>query len=178
MARVRIRLLIFAACVAGFALVHFLSVGGGDPVLSIYRNSQLAEHVLPTSIPAAPDESIEEEETDEPLEQITRPQSIAISTTILSPDSNFPVWLDYHLRIVDLVMLFMDDPRRQPQFESFIQGKPVILFNGSTTASDVTPASRLILRQDQNNEAAIAYAIEHNITWLIHIDTDEIFYED
>ena len=37
--------------------------------------------------------------------------TIAIVTTIVNPGPSFPVWLDYHLRRFDLMMVFMDDPR-------------------------------------------------------------------
>ena len=43
---------------------------------------------------------------------------------------------------------------------------------------EMKPATRLVLRQDKNNETGIAFALSRNITWLLHIDIDEIFYED
>src|SRR5204863_10208060 len=45
-------------------------------------------------------------------------------------------------------------------------------------ATDLTIESQLIMRQNENNNAAIQYCLARNITWLMHIDIDEIFYED
>ena len=199
----RLRPFLIIACVLGFLVVQLFRSAHDDPVLmSFDRNSNLhpnsqhetqidpiadIESSIPSSHPLSKNiEKVVVPHIDTPNSvpsadshsPDSSKKSIAISTTILSPDSNFPVWLDYHLRIVDLVMIFMDDPERKPLFESFIQGKPVILFTGSTAAPQLTAASRLILRQDENNNAALAYALQHNITWLMHIDTDEIFYED
>jgi len=106
-----------------------------------------------------------------------KPIRIALSTTVLSPDSNFPIWLEYHLKIVDVILIFMDDPERREEFEKY-EGRRVLLFNGSTTAAEMSTESRLILRQDENNDKAIAYALQNDIAWLMHIDTDELFYED
>ena len=106
-----------------------------------------------------------------------RANSIAITTTILDPDPSFPVWLEYHLRRVDLIIIFMDDPNKQPHFESLVHNKPVVLFNGSTVEPDMTPESRLVYRQYANVNAAIDFALENNISWLMHIDTDELFYD-
>lgn len=104
--------------------------------------------------------------------------SIAITTTILHPDFTFPVWLNYHLRRVDLVMIFMDDPRERPLFEQLVRGKPVVLFDGAHVGDELSTPSRLMQHQAMNNEAAISFALANNITWLMHIDTDELFYED
>lgn len=98
-------------------------------------------------------------------------------TTVLNPDPTFPVWLDYHLRRFSLIIVFLDDPSEQPLLERLVKGKPVVFFNGSTEWSDSTP-DRLILRQQANTNAALAYALTKNITWLLHIDIDELFYED
>jgi hypothetical protein len=104
--------------------------------------------------------------------------SIAIATTITRPGPTLPIWLDYHLRRIDLIMIFMDDPTEQPKFERLVEGRPVILFNGSNDYPDMSIPSRLMMRQSNNNEVAIAYALAHGIKWLMHIDTDEIFYEE
>ena len=114
----------------------------------------------------------------EPLnaQPAARPR-IAIVTTILHPDPSFPVWLEYHLQRVDRILIFMDDPSRAPIFEELVRDKPVVLFNGSAIVPDMTPESRLIWRQDANNNVAIRYARENHIDWLMHIDIDEIFYD-
>jgi len=108
-----------------------------------------------------------------------RKTTLAIATTILRPGPSFSIWLDYHLQHdTDLIIVFMDDPAERSSIDRIVQGRPVVLLDGSKVASDMTPESRLILRQDENNNAAIAYALSRNITWLMHIDIDELLYED
>lgn len=104
--------------------------------------------------------------------------SIAISTTITRPGPTLPIWLDYHLRRIDLIMIFMDDPTERPLFERIVGGRSVILFNGSNDHPNMSTPSRLMMHQSSNNEVAIAYALANKIKWLMHIDTDEIFYEE
>jgi len=104
-------------------------------------------------------------------------KSIAITTTILHPDPTLPIWLEYHLRRAAVILIFMDDPGERPIFERLIQGRTVILFDGSDAGHDMTPESGVIYRQDANNEKAIDFARSNNITWLLHIDPDELFYE-
>ena len=103
--------------------------------------------------------------------------TLAIMTTILNPDPTFPIWLDYHLRRFNLIIIFLDDPSEQPMLEQLVKGKPVVFFNGSTAWSDSVP-DRLIIRQEANVNAALAYSLSKNITWLLHIDIDELFYEN
>jgi hypothetical protein len=109
-----------------------------------------------------------------------RPKAtLAIATTILRPGPSFLIWLDYHLqRNTDLVIIFMDDLAERPNIEQVVQGRPVVLLEGSKIVPEMSPESRLILRQDENNNAAIAYTLTRNITWLMHIDIDELLYED
>ena len=103
---------------------------------------------------------------------------IAISTTIKRPTATLQTWLNYSLRRFDLIIMFMDDPKERPAFERFIGDRPVVLLNGSTEWNHFTIPSRIMLRQHDNNEAALSYALAHNITWLMHLDSDELFYED
>ena len=129
--------------------------------VQMYPPSRQSEHKLP-----------------EPLKSLShRDITLAIMTTILNPDPTFPVWLDYHLRRFDMIMIFLDDPSEQPMLEQLVKEKPIVFFNGSTAWSDSAP-DRLIVRQEANVNAALAYALSKNITWLLHIDIDELFYED
>jgi len=104
--------------------------------------------------------------------------TLAITTTVLNPPPTFRIWLDYHLERVDLILIFMDDPSERPRFEKVVKDKRVILFDGSNASPELMPSSRLIIRQDKNNQAAIDYALAHNITWLMHIDIDELLYDE
>lgn len=102
--------------------------------------------------------------------------TIAIATTVLHPGPLLPVWLDYHLRWVQHVVIFMDDPDERPVFDSLCGDRPVTLLQGSQHEPEMTPESRLILRQKQNMEHAIAHLMEKGYTWLLHIDLDELLY--
>jgi hypothetical protein len=72
----------------------------------------------------------------------------------------------------------MDDPNERSLFEHLVGNKRVKLFDGSVVEADMTPERRLIYKQVANNEVAIFFALENNITWLMHIDIDELLYEE
>ncbi|KAJ5689104.1 hypothetical protein N7462_003496 [Penicillium macrosclerotiorum] len=110
------------------------------------------------------------------LESVRVDASFAIATTILRPGPILPVWLDYHLRWVHHVVIFMDDPDERPLFESLCGNRPVTLLDGSQVESRMTPESRLIRRQMANMRHAITYLMERGYTWLIHIDLDELLF--
>jgi hypothetical protein len=74
--------------------------------------------------------------------------------------------------------VFLDDPTERPRIEQLIEERPVVLLDGSQVESEMSPESRLIIRQDENSDAAIDYALSRNMTWLLHIDIDELLYED
>jgi 2-oxoglutarate-Fe(II)-dependent oxygenase superfamily protein len=108
--------------------------------------------------------------------EASRAESMAICTTVLNPGQNFGVWLDYHLRRADLVIVFMDDPQKRPLFEPMTEGKRVLLLDGATDGADRTP-SGVMNRQNANTQIAINYVLSRGISWLLHIDGDEIFYD-
>ena len=105
-------------------------------------------------------------------------KSLAITTTVLHPDPTFTIWLDYHLRRAAVILIFMDDPAERPMFERLIEGRTAVLFDGSDAGHEWSPESRVMVRQNENNEKALDFALSNNITWLLHIDPDELFYED
>ena len=105
-------------------------------------------------------------------------KSLAITTTVLRPDPTFPIWLDYHLRRAAVILIFMDDPAERPMFERLIEGRTVVLFEGSDVGHEWSPETRVMVRQNANNEKALDFALSNNITWLLHIDPDELFYEE
>ncbi|KAK9847480.1 hypothetical protein MYU51_018733 [Penicillium brevicompactum] len=102
--------------------------------------------------------------------------SIAIATTVLHPGPTLPAWLDYHLRWVQHVVIFMDDPDERPALGRVCENKPVTLLNGSRIEPNMTLESRLIRRQMANMRHAIVYLMERGYTWLLHIDLDELLY--
>lgn len=103
--------------------------------------------------------------------------SIAIASTVLNPDESFPTWLDYHLRRVQHILIYMDDPNERPTFESMCEGKAVTIFEGAQVGNHLTPESRIMIRQDANMKHAISHLLEREYTWLLHIDVDELLYE-
>ncbi|KAI1261122.1 hypothetical protein F5Y18DRAFT_419643 [Xylariaceae sp. FL1019] len=104
-------------------------------------------------------------------------EALTEATTILRPDALlFPLWLDYHFRFVQQVVVYMDNPNERPVFEKLCGNRPVTLFSGSNEAPEMTPESRLIKRQLINMKHAIAHLREQGYTWLLHIDTDELLY--
>ena len=132
---------------------------------------------------------------------------LAITTTILNPAPNFTAWLDYHLQRCDYILLYLDNPAKQPLFKEICSGRRVTLFVGATDAPTISRSSRLLLRQMSNLKHAIALLLEQpqllvgegiagrniqaaNATangkndgdedswWLLHIDQDEILYDN
>ncbi|KAK5742525.1 hypothetical protein LTR17_003328 [Elasticomyces elasticus] len=118
---------------------------------------------------------------DQHNKQQTSTTSVAITTTILCPDASFTTWLDYHLQRAKYIMVHMDDPENTREtLEQICSTRPnVILLNGSQTRPEMTPESRIMLRQHDNVLEAIMYFLDpaHPAAWLVHIDTDELLYE-
>ncbi|KAK0896810.1 hypothetical protein LTR91_018653 [Friedmanniomyces endolithicus] len=110
-------------------------------------------------------------------EQQTMP--IAITTTILRPDASFSSWLDHHLRRVDLIIVYMDDPDNALEDLDRLRGdrQQVILRNGSQVAPEMSPESRIMMRQQINTGDAIAYLLDRDFEWILHIDSDELLFE-
>lgn len=85
---------------------------------------------------------------------------LAIAPIILNPAPNFTAWLDYHLQRCDHILLYLDDPAKQPLFEEICGGRRVTLFVGATDAPTMSRSSRLLLRQMSNLKHAIALLLE------------------
>lgn len=100
--------------------------------------------------------------------------TVAIATTVLHPGPSLTTWLDYHLRWVQHVVIYMDDPNELPVFEQLCENRPVTLLKGSQVEPKMTPESRLIRRQMANMRHAIDLLKEGGYTWLLHIDLDEL----
>ncbi len=110
-------------------------------------------------------------------EQQTMP--IAITTTILRPDASFSSWLNHHLRRVDLILVYMDDPDNALEDLDRLRGdrQQVIFRNGSQVAPEMSPESRIMMRQQINTGDAIAYLLDRDFEWILHIDSDELLFE-
>ncbi|KAH9830225.1 glycosyltransferase family 2 protein [Teratosphaeria destructans] len=105
--------------------------------------------------------------------------SIAIVTTALHPGNSFQRWLDHHLNrcSINKIVVYMDDPLEQPIFETLIGNRNVELLAGTRIARDMTPESRIMVRQEVHVTDAINRLLHEGYEWLLHIDTDELLYE-
>ncbi|KAF2222615.1 hypothetical protein BDZ85DRAFT_130176 [Elsinoe ampelina] len=107
--------------------------------------------------------------------------SIALVTTGLAPGLGFSTWLAYYLQYVTLIIIYADSLSSQRQFADLIgQDLPVYVFLGSTKSPEMSPESRIMLRQDENLADAIDLLLHgplnYDISWLLHLDTDELLY--
>ncbi|KAK3068953.1 quinone oxidoreductase [Teratosphaeriaceae sp. CCFEE 6253] len=105
--------------------------------------------------------------------------SMAIATTVLHPEASFATWLDHHQRRAKHVLVYLDDPDRSwSDFERLVGGRSyVTLLNGSQVEPEMSPESRIMLRQHENVKHAVTYLLDRDYTWLLHIDSDELLYE-
>ena len=110
------------------------------------------------------------------IDTIRANTSIAIATTVLKPPPTLSEWLDYHLRWVQHVVIYMDSPDERSAFDRLCADRPVTLLNGSQVEPQMTPESRLIERQIVNMGHAISYLMDRGYTWLLHIDLDELLH--
>ncbi|KAH9987848.1 hypothetical protein F4779DRAFT_632326 [Xylariaceae sp. FL0662B] len=108
--------------------------------------------------------------------------SLAIATTVLSPASNFVAWLDFHLRRCALILIYLDDPGKHALFEQLCGNRPVNIFDGATDGPAMSRPNRLLLRQSSNLKHAISHLLDQRlelgVEWLLHIDQDEILFEN
>jgi len=111
------------------------------------------------------------------IEQNVISMSIAIATTILHPPVFLRQWLDYHLRRVQHILFYLDDPSERPILEAACADRPVSILDGEQNHPEMSPESRTILRQGTNIQHAVAFLADRNYTWLLHIDVDELLYE-
>ncbi|KAF2764374.1 hypothetical protein EJ03DRAFT_32067 [Teratosphaeria nubilosa] len=105
--------------------------------------------------------------------------STAIVTTALHPGHSFQRWLDHHLNkcSIDKIVVYMDDPLEQSTFKTWIGNRNVELLAGTQIARDMTPESRIMVRQEAHVTDAINRLLHQGYEWLLHIDTDELLYE-
>ena len=86
--------------------------------------------------------------------------ALIIATTILNPAINFVSWLDYHLRRIVLIIVYLDDPTQRPRMEELCRDRAVKLCDGATDAPDMARSNRILLRQSSNLKHAIAFLLE------------------
>ena len=106
--------------------------------------------------------------------------TMAVTTTAVNPGAMLKAWLEYHLHRFDFIMVFIDDPSERTLFETIRHelhnDTRIMLLDGYPDRSDMSP-SGVMNRQNSNTQVAVDIALQNNITWLLHIDSDELFYE-
>jgi hypothetical protein len=65
-----------------------------------------------------------------------------------------------------------------PVFEALCGDRQVLLFQGIADAPSMSPSSRVILRRISNLKHAVSHLLARGTTWLLHIDIDEILWEN
>jgi hypothetical protein len=75
-----------------------------------------------------------------------------------------------------MILIFMDDPTQRSLFTPFAEYDQVLLLEGTTDRSDMTP-SGIMNRIMSNTQRAISFALDNDISWLLPVDSDEIFYD-
>ncbi|TKA77174.1 hypothetical protein B0A55_04463 [Friedmanniomyces simplex] len=73
----------------------------------------------------------------------------------------------------------MDDPDNTREDLERLRGdrRQILLCNGSQVSPEMSPESRILMRQQENVKDGIAYLLDHDYAWLLHIDSDELLYE-
>lgn len=105
----------------------------------------------------------------------------AIVSTIRNLDNNFQFWINYHLQYFDRIYLFVDAPEEffnNPYLLFLRQDVDRVHVEIGCQEQRYNGGSALIHRQKININIAIDYCLNEEIIWLLHIDSDELFYEN
>jgi len=100
--------------------------------------------------------------------------SVAITTTARNFDVSFVDWCAYHLKVVDRIFLWLDDP--DESCSCLIPFDDRIQIEIGSQCNRGSVQGNLLFRQNDNTYRAINLCNKQGIDWLIHIDTDELFY--
>jgi hypothetical protein len=100
---------------------------------------------------------------------------LAIVATVRNPGSSFRTWIAYHLHQVDRVFIFLDKPGTGD--EQLIPSNPrVTVLAGAQPSSSMTGQNGVMQRQTANVGRAVDLCLKDGITWLLHIDADELIW--
>ncbi len=103
----------------------------------------------------------------------------AIFSTVINPDHTLDTWVDWHLNKqgFDKIYLYLDDfsDRNSPYIPICDR---LEIFEGAKTPLHryKDENSNTMSRQVLNGDRAIELAVADKIDWILHIDTDELFY--
>lgn len=109
----------------------------------------------------------------------------AIISTIRDAESVIDSFIDYHLSIgFDRLILFADSPD-EPYLKRILKNKSVtVILNSSDKWVETKSYKRyhpflqkeVMARQILNLELGISMAFDEQIDWVVHLDSDELFY--
>ena len=100
--------------------------------------------------------------------------SIAITTTARYLDASFRDWCAHHLRLVDRIYVWLDDP--EEMVSTHLPRDERIHVHPGTQIVHGTVHGNMMTRQNENANEALYLCSREEIEWLIHIDTDELIY--
>ena len=99
---------------------------------------------------------------------------IAIVSTISGPDVAFKTWLDCHLKQVDRLFLYVDEPQRS-EWES-VAALPGVTVSPGHREGSLQGIPRMVKEQQANVVHALERCRREGIEWLIHLDGDELIW--
>ncbi len=100
--------------------------------------------------------------------------SIAIVSTIKDPGPAIKTWISHHLRQVDRIFLYLDEPGNDD--EALVSGTPGVTVFPGDQSSSLRGMNRLIEAQEANVAHALEQCRREGIDWLLHIDGNELLW--
>jgi hypothetical protein len=101
----------------------------------------------------------------------------ALTVTVDTIDISFRLWCNYHRRLFDLLIVWIDNPL---DLEDAITLKAIDVFvflgNQSEGPHAKGVQGRAMLRQDINTGNALHFCRSQKIDWLCHLDSDELLF--
>ena len=99
---------------------------------------------------------------------------LAIVATVRNPGPSFRTWIAYHLHQVDHLYIFLDKPGTGD--EQLIPSNPRVTALAGAQLSSMTGPNGVMQRQSANVGRAADLCLKDGITWLLHIDADELIW--
>src|SRR5689334_5230295 len=98
--------------------------------------------------------------------------TVAIVATVRNPGPSFTTWISYHLQQVDRLYICLDKPGTGD--EQWIPSDSRIAVLAGSQESVLSGPSGVMQRQSANVSLALRLCRFEDITWLLHIDADEL----
>lgn len=98
--------------------------------------------------------------------------AIALTSTVHHLDKELSLWCQYHLALFDIVILWIDDAS---EFDSrYLPSNPRLIVRLGSQLQHTDILARTMLRQNMNANIALKICTAHKISWLAHLDSDEL----